>query len=291
MVGFQISIIEENMLKNWTVTTQAVKGASKGMVIRELYLMSYKHRNHKQTEQIISLIGNKQTSQRIALRGEQFRTIQQMEKRRGRPIESYAVEYCLTLPRGFRPKQKEWFLIVADCCNALAKTLKLDNEEKNEFKNQIRAVLHRQPQTGNRGSGDHVHLIVGKVIKGRVLSYLQKKSATKLIKSAFNTAALNHCHIDHKLYKPKSISTGPRVVDWRYQQQQVEASLESQRALIKLQRQVEKWFEANRANDYRQANRQKNRLNKTLQELSTYRHSRKQKLEIDKLRKSIGISR
>jgi len=82
------------MIKNWTVITQAVKNGTDGVMCRERYITSAKHPNHKKTENLISLIGNRSTSKRIALLGEQFRLDQQLNnKRGGRPLSSFAVEF------------------------------------------------------------------------------------------------------------------------------------------------------------------------------------------------------
>lgn len=272
------------MIKNWTVTTEPVKEGAKGVMIRESYLSSTSHRNHKNTEKIISLIGTPKTSQLIALLGEKFKTNQLMLRARGRPLSSYAMEFCLTLPRGFRPSKNDWRLIVGDCCRQLTRHLKLTHSETQAFKKQIRAVLHQQPQHGHCGSGDHVHLIVGKVLEGRVLKNLQRKAATKLIKSAFNSAVLKHCQIDHRLYAPKTPSRGVRLDEWRYQQQQAKESLEVQKVILNLKNQVDRWLAAKDTNMLSQAKRQKNRVSNTLKELSSYNLNNEQSTTVDQLK-------
>ena len=274
------------MLKNWTVTTEPVREGAKGVMTRELYLLSTSHKNHKDTEQIVSIVGNPQTSQLIALRGEQFKTTQLMLKARGRPLSSYAIEFCLTLPRGFRPSINDWRLIVGDCCRELTRHLKLTHNETTAFKKLIRAVLHQQPQYGHNGSGDHVHLIIGKVLEGKVLKNLQKKAATKLIKTAFNAAVLKHCQIDHRLYVPKKPSRGARLDEWRYQQQQAKESLEVQKVILKLQHQIDRWLDAKNTGMISQEKRQKNRISNTLKELSTCRLTEEQNSTINQLKSS-----
>ncbi|TOI72542.1 hypothetical protein CGI54_25255, partial [Vibrio parahaemolyticus] len=180
------------MIKNWTITTEAVKNGTDGVIARERYLLAKKHPNHRTTEAIISLIGNAKTSQRVALVGEQFRVKQHLNRKGGRPLSSYAMEYCLTLPKGHRPTPDQWRAIISDCCLAISKALELKPEELKQFKSQIRAVLHQQNQSGVRGTGDHVHLIIGKVINGKVLKVLQQKKCTALLKQAFNAAVLKH---------------------------------------------------------------------------------------------------
>ncbi len=71
------------MLKNWTIITQAVKHGAEGVLVREKYLTSQKHPNHRLTDNLISIIGNKETSKRIALAGEEFRVNQHLYQKKG----------------------------------------------------------------------------------------------------------------------------------------------------------------------------------------------------------------
>lgn len=257
------------MIKNWIVTTQAVKNGSEGLMIRECYLLSKNHPNHRQTEKLISIVGSPETTNKIAIAGEQFRLNQKLfNTKGGRPLTTYAVEFVLSLPKGRRPTPKQWRDITADCCMALARYLKLNNEELHQYKSQIRAVLHQQPQTGKTGAGDHVHLIVGKVTGKRVLKELQQKKATHLIKMAFNAAVLKHVGLDYKEYTPNEINRGKRLETWRYQQKKVFEAKHSLQALKKLQTQADKWFQAVEDQNVKQQKRQYNRLSKTLEELT-----------------------
>ena len=256
------------MLKNWTVTTQPVRLASDGVMMRERYLLDKKHGNHKHTEDLISIFGCAETSNRIALAGEQFRLNQQLNNRKGgRPLSSYAMEYCLTLPKGYRPTSEQWQSIVRECCLALAKLCKLNKSDFALFRQQIRAVLHQQKQDGVKGSGDHVHLIIGKVVGNRVLKELQQKKATKLIKQAFNGAVLQHVGIDYRSYEAVEVEKGRRLSTWQYQHQKAVEAMEIEKLIEKMQIQFDKWLKAKEAHDERQLKRQKNRLLKTYEEL------------------------
>ncbi len=173
------------MLKNWTIITQPVRDGSKGVACRERYLTSRKHPNHKNTIEIKELIGNQQTSRYIALIGEQYRLRQQMSRKAGRHLSSFAIEYCLTLPKCVCPTDKQWHQIITFCCNSLKHVCNISDEQDSYFNKSIRAVLHKQDQKIHSGSGDHVHLIIGKVIAGknpRVLNELQQKKATRALK-------------------------------------------------------------------------------------------------------------
>lgn len=275
------------MIKNWTITTESVKNASYGVMARERYLMAEQHPNHRTTEAITSLIGNANTSQRIALKGEQFRIKQHLSSKGGRPLSSYAMEYCLTLPKGHRPTTEQWKAILKDCLSAVVKLLNLSPNEIEDFKRQIRAVLHQQKQTGIRGAGDHVHLIIGKVLNKRVLKDLQKKKCTALLKQAFNESVLKHVGLDHKHYKPYELDRGRRLETWKYREQQAAETKHTLLQIAKLQRQADKWFRAKEENNYTQQNRQLKRLLRTFEELSVAQLTVQQQEQINSLKEQI----
>ncbi|MHA2861096.1 hypothetical protein [Vibrio harveyi] len=259
------------MIKNWTVTTQPVRLGADGIMMRERYLLNPKHANHKHSEALISIFGCAETSNRIALSGEQFRLNQQLYNRRGgRPLSSYAMEYCLTLPKGYRPTKEQWQSIVKDCCLALAKLCKLNKLEFSQYRQQIRAVLHQQSHDGTKGSGDHVHLIIGKVVGGRVLKELQQKKSTKLIKQAFNKTVLEHVGIDYRSYEPIEREKGRRLSTWQYQHQKATEALEIEKLIKQMQTQFDRWLRAKEKLNERQAQRQQNRLSKSYEKLKRY---------------------
>ncbi|HGY9569307.1 TPA: hypothetical protein ACOJRH_005244 [Vibrio harveyi] len=259
------------MIKNWTVTTQPVRLGADGIMMRERYLLNPKHANHKHSEALISIFGCAETSNRIALSGEQFRLNQQLYNRRGgRPLSSYAMEYCLTLPKGYRPTKEQWQSIVKDCCLALAKLCKLNKSEFSQYRQQIRAVLHQQSHDGTKGSGDHVHLIIGKVVGGRVLKELQQKKSTKLIKQAFNKTVLEHVGIDYRSYEPIEREKGLRLSTWQYQHQKATEALEIEKLIKQMQTQFDRWLRAKEKLNERQAQRQQNRLSKSYEKLKRY---------------------
>ncbi|EPJ2732454.1 hypothetical protein ACTHEF_004131 [Vibrio parahaemolyticus] len=276
------------MLKNWTVTTQPVRLASDGIMMRERYLLNAKHANHKCTEALISIFGCGETSHRIALAGEKFRLNQQLNNRRGgRPLSSYAMEYCLTLPKGYRPSIEQWQSIASDCCIKLAKYCKLTKAEFAQYRQQIRAVLHQQNQEGQKGTGDHVHLIIGKVVRGRVLRELQKKGATKLLKQTFNHAVLQHVGIDYRSYEPIEKEKGRRLSTWQYQYEKANQALEIEKLIKTMQSQFDKWIKAKEEHNERQQHRQKNRLLKTYEELKLRKLSPLQQEKLEKIKQKI----
>lgn len=272
------------MIKNWTVITQPVRLGSDGIMIRERYLLNPKHANHKFTEELISIFGCAETSSRIALSGEQFRLNQQLYNHQGgRPLSSYAVEFCLTLPKGYRPSIKQWQAITKDCCLALARLCKLNKAEFAQYKHQIRAVLHKQEQEKRKGSGDHVHLIIGKVVGTRILKELQQKKATKLIKQAFNHSVLKHVGADYRSYEPTEIKNGKRITAWQHQHQKAVETLEVEKLIKNMQNQFNRWLEAKEKGNERQIKRQQNRLTKTYDSLKKHPLSQQQVSQIQRI--------
>lgn len=274
-----------SMLKNWTVTTKPVQLGSDGVMIRERYLLNPKHSNHTHTEDLISIFGCAETSNRIALSGEKYRLNQQIYQRKGgRPLSSYAMEFCLTLPKGYRPSPTQWQSITADCCLALARLCRLNKNEFAQYRQQIRAVLHQQRQEVAKGSGDHVHLMVGKVVGRRVLKELQQKKSTKLIKQAFNHSVLKHVGIDFRTYKPLEKEKGRRLSTWQYQHKKATEALEIEKLIRKMQTQFDKWLIAKEELNERQLKRQKNRLLKSYDELNARDLSTSQAERLDKIK-------
>ncbi|MDN3614890.1 hypothetical protein ACFFUS_11840 [Vibrio gallaecicus] len=276
------------MLKNWTVITQPVRFATDGVMMRERYLQSLTHANHKHTQRIVSIFGCAETSNRIALAGEEFRLNQQMyNSRGGRPLSSYAVEYCLTLPKGYRPTTQQWQSVIKDCSLALAKLCKLNKSEFAQYRQQIRAVLHQQEQGGKRGSGDHVHLIIGKVVGKRVLKELQQKKVTRLIKEAFNSAVLKHVGVDHRSYEPIEAEKGRRLSTWQYKYEKANQALEIEKLISKMQNQFDKWLKAKEEHNDRQQRRQENRLMKTYESLAYHSLSKQQQEQAEVIKNKI----
>lgn len=275
------------MLKNWTVTTQPVRLGTDGVMMRERYLLNATHTNHKYTDDLISIFGCAKTSHRIALAGEKFRLEQQLKRKGGRPLSSYAMEYCLTLPKGYRPTAEQWQSITSDCCIKLAKYCKLTKAEFAQYRQQIRAVLHQQNQEGQKGTGDHVHLIIGKVVRGRVLTELQKKGATKLLKQTFNHAVLQHVGIDYRSYEPIEKEKGRRLSTWQYQYEKANQALEIEKLIKTMQSQFDKWIKAKEEHNERQQHRQKNRLLKTYEELKLRKLSPLQQENLEKIKQKI----
>lgn len=204
-------------MKNFVLITKPVKNGGAGVIARERYLKSVSHPNHTNTEAIFDVVGSKETSKRIIVAGEQYKLKKMLSNnRQGRQLSSFAMEFCFTLPKPYRPSREQWRSILGGCCKALADHLKLKGAERKEFFSLIRGVCHQQNQTGS-GSGDHCHLLISKVVGGKVLGDLQRKKATSLLKQAFNTAVATHIGISIHDYKPNELNRGRRLEKWQYE--------------------------------------------------------------------------
>ncbi|MCC4815453.1 hypothetical protein BCU85_19270 [Vibrio lentus] len=255
-------------MKTFVVVTKPVKNSSAGIIARERYLKSESHPNHTNTEAIFDVVGNEATSKRIIVAGEQYKLNKMLSNnRRGRQVRSFAMEFCLSLPQGYRPTKEQWRSIAIDCCKALADHLKLTGSDRKEFYSLVRGVCHQQKQTGTKG-GDHLHLIFSKLVRNRVLRELQRKGATALLKQAFTTAVSTHVGISIDDYKPHQLNRGRRLEKWQYESRKLEKAQE-QRDLVlkKLEKQIEKWELALESLDTKQMRRQRNRIEKTFSEL------------------------
>ncbi|WP_199479918.1 hypothetical protein [Vibrio harveyi] len=254
-------------MNNWTVVTQPVRWQSKGVFLRERYLTSTTHSNHKYTEKITSILGSQTTTKNIALLGEQFNLRRTVNNSRGRRLESYAMEFCLTLPKGYRPEPEKWIMVINDICNQTCQYCKLTPEEFNRFRSCIRAVLHQQDQSIRGGTGDHIHLIIPKLVfdgnNFRILKELQRKQYTKIIKNIYTSSIIKHFGYRVSDYSPKNKGYGKRMETWKYIKSELDTSIVHNKKLLRMIQQMEKWFLAFEEKDQRQMNRQLNRIKKS----------------------------
>lgn len=251
------------MLKNWTVITEATRD----VMAREYYLMNANHRNHKHTEQIISLFGSAKQSLNILRNCERYKLKQAAKRKGGRPPKE-AVEFVFTLPKDVRPDTKQWQQILKILMVNLASHL---NISTHQLVSIVRAVVHQQEQNTNvKGSGDHAHIVIGKFTDDLTyLSELQRKSTTRLLKTAFNKAVLEVVGIDHKNYQSQKNYTGnakKRAPSWAVKSARKQEAIQAQQKQLKrMIVQAEKWLQAYEIGDVKQMNRQYNRLIKEVE--------------------------
>ena len=257
------------MLKNWTVITEATKD----VMAREHYLLNKRHRNHKQTENIVNIYGTAKQSLNILRNCERYKLKQAAKRKGGRP-PTEAIEFCFTLPKSYRPTASQWRKILKILMVSLASHLNISTSQLTTI---VRAVVHQQDQNVElKGSGDHMHVVVGKFTDDLTyLSELQRKSTTRLLKTSFNNAVLKAVGIDHRTYhsqKPYLGSAKKRVPSWKVKAVRRQEEIKAQEKQLKrMINQANKWLEAFECHDNKQMKRQYNRLKKergTLEKVS-----------------------
>ncbi|ENP8456748.1 hypothetical protein ACEI25_003423 [Photobacterium damselae] len=252
-------------IKNWIVTVESARS----ILARELYLNNKKHPNHKNTESIISIIGNEQTSLNINHQCEKYKLKMAMNRKGGRP-PTPAMEYVYTLPKGIIPTPNEWRQMIEQVVINMAHCMKVKPSDLNGI---VRAVVHQQNQNNDKGSGNHAHVLIGRYTNtGIYLRELQKKSVLHVAKISFNSAVLKTLGIDHQKYIAQKEYHGlakNKAPKWkvdaaRNKELEVERLKQYQRIFVKVLKQCEKWLIAFEQGDVKQLNRQYNRINKEL---------------------------
>lgn len=128
-------------------------------------------------------------------------------------------------------------------------------------------LCHQQVEEG-KGTGNHCHLIVSKIVGGKVFRELQRKGTTALLKQAFTTAVGTHVGISIDEYRPHQLNRGRRLEKWQYESRKMEdLQKENQKLVNKLDKQIERWEVALEKSDIKQLRRQRNRIKKTFSEL------------------------
>lgn len=222
-------------MKGWTVVTQRVKKASKGVAERDVYLTDKHHPNHRETEQIVPIYGGSDAMRRISYAAEKAAALVASKGRGGRPTETHAMEFTLNLPKGYRPTPEQWHGVMADCVNNLASACGVNGKE---LAKTVNAVLHQQVQDGkSEGTGDHLHLVVGKwTSDGKPLPNLQRKVATARLKLTFNESMRKRCGYDWTEYRDNKLKAQDhankrRMPPWQLraarQQRDIDKALQS----------------------------------------------------------------
>ncbi|MFB9848768.1 hypothetical protein [Oceanisphaera arctica] len=245
----------------------------------------------------------------ISYAGESYAAKQAANGKGGRPPSSYAVEFTLNLPKGYRPDDKQWRQIVEHC---LRETAKVCGVEPNQIAPTSRAILHQQKQDGSKqGTGDHCHIVIGKFTQdGEYLRNLQRKTVTAKMKQSFNAAVKHYCGYDWTEYaktlQEQKYPNKRPAPTWKVRAAKERDEIEIQQAALderarslvgkarelevlesgiedklnevrqierlksNFSNQAEKWLEAFKNEDLKQQNRQRNRMERTIDELGAF---------------------
>ncbi|WP_228393888.1 hypothetical protein, partial [Pseudomonas helleri] len=218
--------------------------------------------------------------------------LENSQKKGGRPVQSYAQSFVFSLPPSVvKPTPGEWKSITSDILKELAKKLDIDI---NDFKGRVFANVHDQ-------DNPHLNLVVSRVVQGKTLKALDQKGTIGVAKKAFNAASLARCGLDVSAYEPLQTNVGPHLAKWQLQQKDSEKALkeiglkskafdndiaktkEYGRLSAMLNNQIVKWIFSIGSGDIGNENRQKNRIEKTTEELSKLNISKEQAELLDSM--------
>lgn len=264
-------------IKNWFVRSERVKDTHIGLIKYGKYLINLEHANHKNTSSIIPIYGNIEGFIRTCSNEAVSLDLDNSQRKGGRPVQSYAQSFVFSLPDAVKkPTKEEWKLITNDVIKALAK--KLDIEIK-DLNGRVFANVHDQ-------DNPHLNLVISRVVQGKALKALDQKGTIGVAKKAFNAATLARCGLDVSTYEPLQTNLGARQAKWQIQQDDSEKALKAiglkskaldievarAKGLAKysamLNSQILKWIEAVKITDEKQEERQKNRIEKSVEELN-----------------------
>ena len=281
-------------IKNWFVRSERLHSKSSGLITYGSYLIDKEHKNHKgKTTAIHDMYGNVtdfiQTSAREAIELD----LKNAQAKGGRPVDSYAQSFVLTLPDGVhKPSCEQWKAITKD---VLLDAFKKLNKTPKEMKGHFFANVHDQ-------KNPHLNILISKVVDGQSLRAVNQVGIIGAMKKSFNASVLKHCGIDYKDYEPLKTNVGKSLPRWQLEQQNkineklseldiketvLDTRINDLKKLNKLSfmlnNQLIKWMHAVKTSDIKDESRQENRIKKTVEELSELNISDAQMTQFNEL--------
>lgn len=187
-------------IKNWIVTTERVKNKSAGLSEYTSYLISSKHKNHKNTE-IYSLF-NSEHNKFITNTIKETIEFDAKNKKGGRKVESFAQSFNFILPPPHKPTPEQW----QDIGFELLKTVHSELGIKSDFTKFARACFVNVHDQAN----PHINMLIPRIYNGERLADLDRKNVLAKVKLQFNKSVLKHCNIDHTQHNPLRVNVGRR---------------------------------------------------------------------------------
>lgn len=195
-------------IKNFTVTTQRVKGRSDGLIEYTNYLNNEKAPSHKNTK-ILTVVSNYEKFLQSTIIN--TTTFDNENKKGGRKVESYAQSFNFILPPDVpNPTIDEWKLIYKDIILKAKKTLEIEGDA-GKFVKSCYANIHDQ-------SNPHLNLLIPRIYNKERLHALDQKKLLSELKKEFTLSVMKHCNIDFASYKPKNENLGKRRKKWQKEQ-------------------------------------------------------------------------
>ena len=187
-------------IKNWIVTTERVKNKSDGLSEYASYLISSKHKNHKNTE--IYALYNSEHNKFITNTINETLDFDAKNKKGGRKVESFAQSFNFILPPPHKPTKEQW----QDIGFELLKTVHSELNIKGDFTKFVRACFVNVHDQAN----PHINMLIPRIYKGERLADLDRKNLLAKVKLQFNKSVLEHCNIDHTQHNPLRVNVGRR---------------------------------------------------------------------------------
>lgn len=259
-------------IKNWFVRSEAVKNKEQGTLAYAHYLIDEHHPNHKNRTKVHILHNNPvQVALNAIDQAYQIDKRNAQQRKGGRPVSSYMQSFVFALPETVKLTKTQWRSVSKAIINDLA--TRLDIPAKTLL-NHCSLVLHQQ-------ANPHLNIIVSRGVDER--SYQQeltRPSTTNLLKRTFNKAMLDLGY-SFEDYQPKS-KPNKKLKRWQELNHK-------EKTINKAKKQLEKLIQASQSNDTKNINRQTNRLNKTIDQLSPSDVLEADKLQaLDEIRSALG---
>ena len=200
-------------IKNWTVRTKSVTGGSGGVAAYGRYLEDPNHRNHRgKTEAITAVSGDwRRLTAEQTLRASQRTANTQARGKGGRPIETLAQSFVVSLPAELRPTRKQWLAIARDVLRAIQSKLPVDQA----IAGAGDVFVNAHENTKN----PHLNILIGKLAEnGEIRKRVTQKAVLSAVKNAVNAAVFRELGADHAEYVPQR--SGLRNMEkWQYEQE------------------------------------------------------------------------
>lgn len=187
-------------IKNWIVTTERVKNKSAGLSEYTSYLISSKHKNHKNTE--IYALFNSEHNKFITNAINETLDFDAKNKKGGRKVESFAQSFNFILPPPHKPTKEQW----QDIGFELLKTVHSELQIKGDFIKFVRSCFVNVHDQAN----PHINMLIPRIYNGERLADLDRKNLLAKVKLQFNKSVLEHCNIDHTQHNPLRVNMGRR---------------------------------------------------------------------------------
>lgn len=197
-------------IKNFFVRGEGVKNQSAGLSSYIAYLESEEHRDHKQTKIVSFGMSGKEFVRDVVAEVASSEHDRISSRKGGRPMESYAQSFVLSLPRGTpEPSKAEWLRVATGVINDVASFIGVDAKKLKFFAN-----VHNQ-------DNPHLNIVFSKIVDGKNNRDMSRKAINVVIKNAFNREAIIQLDLNFNEYKPKKVHTGTRLNPYQLEQRRI----------------------------------------------------------------------